>query len=280
MAERLRKRSFDFVILFQNAFESAFTSFLARIPLRAGYATDLRGPLLNVRIPFPPNIRNQHQAFYYLGIYEFIASLYPGHGKHEIDEPDCTIPFSSSSKQKAREMVLQIGGDDRKPIFCLCPGSANSQAKRWPQDYFAELADLLTEQYGAQVVFCGSPEETELIEQIISIQQKPSGVNMSGRTDILGMMALMSCSLMVISNDTGSAHLAAAASATVVTLFGPTSPGATAPLGSRAHTLEGTASCAPCRHFKCPDPAHPCMRSLTPRHVLESIHRILVSERS
>jgi len=278
MADRLKKECFDVVILFQNAFESAFTSYLARIPLRAGFPTDLRGSMLNVKIPFPRNIRNRHQAFYYLRIYEFMATFFPHHEKRTIQDPDCTIPLSSLQKKRALELVVGLGGDEGKPIFCLCPGSANSQAKRWPQEYFAEVADVLTDAHQAQVVYCGAPDERDLIEDIIGRQRRKCGINLAGRMDIMGMTALMSASRMVISNDTGSAHLAAAASTDVITLFGPTSPGATAPLGRRSLTLSGSASCVPCRHFKCPDPAHPCMRSLPPRLVLENIERILALE--
>ena len=66
MMQKLKAQKFDMAILLQNAFESAFTAWLARIPIRAGYPTDLRGPLLNMRVPLTPDITFKHQVFYYL----------------------------------------------------------------------------------------------------------------------------------------------------------------------------------------------------------------------
>lgn len=280
MAKRLAACSFDMVVLFQNAFESAFTSWLAGIPVRAGYPTDLRGPFLNLKIPFPKNIRGVHQVFYYLGITDFIESLWPGSGPTRRDDPDCRIQFRPQDVEAAAALIAALGGAGEAPWFCLCPGSANSEAKRWPPDYFAKLADALTEKLGAQVIFCGAPSEAPLIDRVISMQKRPGAINLAGKTDMLGMMGVMSLAQMVVSNDTGSAHLAAAASSKVLTLFGPTSPGATAPLGATSYTIQGAAPCAPCRHFKCPKPDHPCMRNLTPAMVLAEIESLLMQEDS
>ncbi|MGC8907163.1 MAG: lipopolysaccharide heptosyltransferase II [Desulfomonilaceae bacterium] len=280
MARQLAARPFDMVVLFQNAFESAFTSWLAGIPVRAGYPTDLRGPFLNLKIPLPKNIRSAHQVFYYLGITEFIESLWQGTDLTKQDVPDCRIQFRAEDVEAALALIASVGGTSKAPWFCLCPGSANSEAKRWPPDYFAKLADALTEKLSAQVIFCGAPSEALLIEKIMSMQKRSGAINLAAKTGMLGMMGVMSLAQMVVSNDTGSAHLAAAASARVLTLFGPTSPGATAPLGATSYTIQGAAPCAPCRHFKCPKPDHPCMRNLTPATVFDKIEALLTQEDS
>jgi len=280
MAKKLAARSFDLVVLFQNAFESAFTSWLARIPARAGYPTDLRGPFLNLKIPFPENIRTKHQAFYYLGIADFIQALWQGSAPTRKEIPDFRIPFNQPDIEKVLQLISSLRGQVKEQWFCLCPGSANSEAKRWPPDYFSRLADTLSGKLHAQVIFCGAPSEASLIDRIISMQKQSGAINLAGKTDMLGMICAMSLAQMVVSNDTGSAHLAAAASSTVLTLFGPTSPGATAPLGATSHTIQGIASCAPCRHFRCPRAGHPCMRDLTPRMVFDKIESLLTREDS
>jgi lipopolysaccharide heptosyltransferase II len=169
--------------------------------------------------------------------------------------------------------VSSWAGLDR-PIFCLCPGSVNSEAKRWPVERFARLADLLIDRIGAQVVFLGAPQEKGLVEEIMSIMRNSGSLNILG-ADMMTSMAVMNLSALVISNDTGSAHLAVASSARILTIFGPTNPGATAPYGANAHVIQGNAPCAPCRHFRCPLPEHPCMSSVEPEAVLRKTEEIL-----
>jgi heptosyltransferase II len=276
MRRHLVSGAFDMAVLLQNAFESAFTSFLAGIPVRAGYPTDLRGPLLNVKAPLTREIRQKHQVFYYLGITDFIRNRFATADSEPPGPPDCSVSLSHESLQRARQLLAHLGQD--RPIFCLCPGSVNSEAKRWPADYFARLADLLCARLGSAVVFLGAREERALIDGIIGQMQEHGAMNLAGQTDLIGSMAIMRVSHMVVSNDTGSAHMAVAAGSTVLTVFGPTSVGATAPYGPTAFTVQGEALCAPCRHFRCPVPGHPCMRSLAPEDVLRKIVEIRAAQ--
>ncbi len=266
---------FDMAILFQNAFESALTSWLAGIPARVGYPTDCRGPLLNVKVPLGKNIRLKHQVYYYLAISAFLQEHFQGKGKHEQVYPDCSVRIAETDIMKARELLVSIGLDLNRPLFCLCPGSVNSEAKRWPAESYAMLADILIDRLGGQVVFGGTLQEAGLIDGIISAMRYSSAANLAGKADLILTMAVMRICRMVISNDTGSAHLAVAASSTVLTIFGPTSAGGTAPFGPRAHIIQGVAPCTPCRHFRCPKPDHPCMRSISSEDVFSRAQEIL-----
>lgn len=274
MRGKLTAGGFDMAVLFQNAFESAFTAWLAGIPVRVGYPTDLRGPLLNVKVPLTEAIRSKHQVYYYLGVTEFLENRLGGDSISQEGLPDCSIELGNDAIVQARDLLSALGLDLHRPFFCLCPGSVNSEAKRWPGEYFARLADLLADRLKAQVVFLGSPEERGLVEEIISLMQLPGAVNLAGKADMVSSMAVMNQCAAIISNDTGSAHLAVAASAKVLTIFGPTSPGATAPFGPNAHIVKGSADCAPCRHFRCPKSDHPCMRSIEPEVVCSKVEEI------
>jgi len=271
MMRRLADERFDAAILLQNAFESAFTAWLARIPLRVGYPTDLRGALLNARVPLTLDIKAMHQVFYYLAIADYAANRFTAGRIAQGQVPDCSIPVPLEKRRRAEELLAEHGLEPPQPFFVLCAGSVNSEAKRWPPSHFAALGDLLAKRLNAPVVFLGSTDERDLIESMGSTMKAARLVNLAGTADMLTSMAIMTLSKAVISNDTGSAHLAVAASARVFTLFGATSPGATAPYGPNAHVLQGHAPCAPCRHFRCPYPDHPCMTSLTPDAVLERI---------
>jgi heptosyltransferase-2 len=270
MRRELARGRFEMAVLFQNAFESAFTSALARIPIRVGFPTDLRGPLLNVRVPLTEKIRGQHQVFYYLAITEYLEKLL---GNSSVSRnPDCSVRIPAQATEEALALLSSHGIGQSGDFFCLCPGSVNSEAKRWPRQNFASLADRLHER--GQVVFLGAPGERGVVDDIIGEMQFPA-VNLAGRSSILHSMAIMNLSRFVISNDTGSAHLAVASSAHVLTVFGPTIPGATAPYGEKAHIVQGSAECAPCRHFTCPHQDHPCMNSITPENVFRKLECLL-----
>ncbi|MFC1834671.1 lipopolysaccharide heptosyltransferase II [Thermodesulfobacteriota bacterium] len=271
----LASRRFDLAILLQNAFESAFTAWLARVPLRAGYPTDMRGPLLNIKVPQTVQTRQQHQVFYYFAITDHLARHFLGERLPREGDPNCSIAIPQDHMDKAGDLLTEEAGQMAGCVFCLCPGSVNSDAKRWPAVFYARLADMLIADMDARIVFLGSSGERGLIDGIVSQMQRPGALNLAGKSDMLASMAMMSLAAMVISNDTGSAHLAVAASARVLTIFGPTSPGATAPFGPSAGIIQGTASCAPCRHFACPYPDHMCMTRVKPEAILERIREIM-----
>jgi heptosyltransferase-2 len=275
MRPRLAAGRFDTAVLFQNAFESAFTAWIARIPVRIGFPTDLRGPLLTLKVPLSNEIKAKHQVYYYLAISEFLENRFHKHTTPMQGPPDCSIALSKQHLSSARELLSSSGVYTGRPIFSLCPGSVNSDAKRWPAHSFALLADLLTKHLDAQVVFLGATNEKGLVQSIQSMMNSSTSVDLTEKADMVTATAVMNLSTMVISNDTGSAHLAVAAKSKVLTIFGPTIAGATAPFGPDAHVIKGEAPCAPCRHFLCPLPDHPCMRSVTPEAVLVKIQEIL-----
>jgi heptosyltransferase II len=274
MRGRLAEGRFDLAVLFQNAFESAITAFLAGMPLRAGFPTDGRGILLNLPIPIPPGMRDRHEVYSYIAITDSLAAHYGRDGYPQTAVPDCTVSVPKETSDAALNL-LQRHGLGRDVIFCLCPGSVNSEAKRWPADSFAWLGDLLVKRFGARIVFLGAPGERGLIEGIQKQMTVRGSVNLAGDADMVLSMAVMNLSTMVISNDTGSAHLAVAAGGRVLTIFGPTRAGATAPFGPTASIVQGTAPCAPCRSFHCPRPGHECMRSITPESVLNAVVELL-----
>jgi heptosyltransferase-2 len=261
-------------ILLQNAFESALTTFLSRVPLRCGYETDLRGPLLNIKVPFRQNYKSEHQVFYYLQIIRHLG-LALNKSSCESQDPDCSIEIPKKIEKEGNRILasMGIGADD--PFFCLCPGSVNSEAKRWPAEYFAKLADIISEEMHAKTVFVGSPSEKSFINSIVDKMKYNSGINIAGSSNLAQSMSIMSKSRFVVSNDTGSAHIAVAAGAKILTIFGPTIAGATAPYGPDAHIISGEAPCTPCRHYTCPVPGHPCMSRIDPESVMARVLELI-----
>ncbi len=275
MREKLQQGHFDMAILFQNAFECAFTSWIAGIGLRVGYPTDLRAVFLNIKTPLIPSILASHQVFYYLEIVKYLENYYKLGRLNYIGKPDCLIKFSVAATNRTRKFLLGEGLDLSKPFVCLCPGSVNSDAKRWPREYFAVLADILIERFGLQIIFLGANQERGLIDSIISEMKMGAAFNLASKSDITTSLGIMSLSSLVISNDTGSAHLGVASGAKCLTIFGPTIAGATAPFGEQTFIIQGKADCAPCNDHHCHRQGHPCMRGLTPQIVARKASEIL-----
>ena len=172
------------------------------MPLRVGYPTDLRGPLLNVRVPLNHGLRDRHQVFYYLAIVDFLAGLV-GEPSTQDTQPDCSIVLGMDRMTAAWDALKDLKVDLNRPLFCLCPGSANSEAKRWPPDYFARLADLIVAGMDGVVAFVGSADERRLVQDIQG-QMRYGSANLAGAVDLVTAMGVMGLSRMVISNDTGA----------------------------------------------------------------------------
>lgn len=267
MKDRLQKGHFDMSVLFQNAFECAFTAWMAGIKLRVGYSTDLRGALLNIKVPLIPSILSGHQVFYYLEIVKYLDSYFRLGRFQYFGKPDCSIKLRAKEVDHASKIMLESGADPKAPFVCLCPGSVNSDAKRWPHEHYAVLADILIERGGLQIIFLGATQEADLINSIIGEMKKGPAFNLAEKSNIVASLGIMSLSSLVISNDTGSAHLAVAAGAKCLTIFGPTIAGATAPFGAQTFIIQGKAECAPCNDHNCRLHGHPCMKGLSPELV-------------
>jgi heptosyltransferase-2 len=261
-----RRRQFDLAILFQNAFEAALISFLARIPNRIGYATDGRRLLLTHALPVPDWRDSRHEVFYYLNIISEIARLAEIPVDFGKNEPNATIEISDSRRVQARQdlkNVLPRGG----LLVALCPGSINSRAKRWPAERYAELGDRLVKEYGANVVIIGSKEECEVSAEVMR-QMKNDAIDLTGKTSLDRAVGILSLVDLLVTNDTGSAHIASALGRPTLVIFGPTNPLTTRPYAKTAEILRHPPDCAPCMLRDCPID-HRCMTAISVEEVFE-----------
>jgi heptosyltransferase-2 len=151
----------------------------------------------------------------------------------------------------------------------LCPGAEYGPAKRWPVRHFAALARRLAAKDRAVWLF-GSAKDREIGEEIVR-ESGELAVNLCGRTDLGGAIDLLSVAEIVVCNDSGLMHLAAALGRPVVALYGSSSPEHTPPLSSRARILRTGIECSPCFQRECPLGHFKCMNELYPERVLEEI---------
>jgi heptosyltransferase-2 len=267
-----KQRRFDVAVLLQNAFEAAAISFLARVPLRIAYDTDRRGFLLTHAIPSPPWKNERHEIFYYLNLVTELGRILNISSAGETGEPQYEIEVTEDGKRQARSVLSGSGVDVTKPIVLLCPGSVNSRAKRWPAERYAQVADQLVES-GATVALIGSPGEIAVSDSVAT-QARSSPLLLTGKTTVAEVTALISIADLLITNDTGPAHIGAAVGTPTLVIFGPTNPLTTRPFGPAGEIIRVPPDCAPCMLRDCPID-HRCMTAISPDEVFKRARQLI-----
>jgi heptosyltransferase II len=317
-AREWRARRFDLAVLFPNAFAPALVAALARVPARVGYATQGRRLLLTHALPVPEWRGHRHEVFYYLNVVAALERLLAGSFTSEAagpravavqrnprigieprvggeqfaprvggeqSEPRVSLEVSEARRELARRMLREHGAAFERehnaaferPLVALCPGSTNSRAKRWPAERFAALADMLAERARADIFLVGASAELDVSEEVARLMRKRPVV-LTGETDLAQTAALLAVADLLVTNDTGPAHVAAAVGTPVVVVFGPTNPLTTRPFSTLAEVVRRPPDCAPCMLRDCPID-HRCMNAITSEEVFVRAAAALAARR-
>lgn len=272
-----RAGDYDLILLFQNSFASALTARLSGTPRRAGYATDGRAFLLTEAFPLPSWKSERHEIFYYLNIVAEVERRFTGRIFHASCTPEATLDVSPQRRDAARDLLrrreVDLADATARPLVVLCPGSTNSRAKRWHAESYAALADRLIEDSKATVLIIGSLAEREVCQQVGALMQHHA-VILAGETTLAETIAVISLASLVVSNDTGPAHISGALMRPTLVIFGPTNPITTSPFSPTAEVIREPPLCAPCMLRDCPID-HRCMTRITPDRVLVHAHEAL-----
>ncbi|MCA9276408.1 MAG: lipopolysaccharide heptosyltransferase II [Phycisphaerales bacterium] len=238
-ANKVRPRQYDTALLLTNSFSTALIARLAFIPRRIGYNRDTRGMLLTDPIT-PP--RNPDKSWKLTPIVDYYWNL-TSHllGDDPVDwsihtPTNCTdlplaIPrcvfmeLGTSDQDRAKaQQVLQAASINPTERYAVLNPGGNNPAKRWPTDRFAALADHLATNHNLLTLINGSPAESDLCDQIIA-QAQCTPISLPALGNTLGALKpIIDGAAIMITNDTGPRHIAAALSTPLVTLFGPTDP--------------------------------------------------------
>jgi heptosyltransferase-2 len=262
----LRRRRFDAALLLQNAFDAALLAFLARIPERAGYPTDGRRLLLSLPVPLTRDILQRHEVEYYL-------CLLDGLGVPRPEPPVLKLLVTGEERAGIASRLASLGLEPGAPIVTINPGATYGSAKRWYPDRFAAVADALSGEWGAAIVVVGSPAEAPLAGEIEAATRKPL-INLAGKTTVRELMALLSISAFLVTNDSGPMHIGAALGVPLVAIFGPTDWRRTSPWTKRAKVVRVEIDCSPCSLRTC-DRGHECMLGVTPEMVVDAARQLL-----
>jgi heptosyltransferase-2 len=259
LGSQLRERQYDKAIVLPNSWKSALVPFFANIPVRTGFVGEMRYGLLN-------DARKLNKKSLPLMVERFAQLA-------EAPQVDIPRPLAKPRLQvgdaQRTQALGKFGLTLDKPVAVFCPGAEYGPAKRWPPQYYAELAQHLRTQ-GYVVWLVGSSKDKDVGDTIVALGNEPCR-NLCGTTDLADAIALLSCADLVVSNDSGLMHIAAALDRPMLAIFGSSSPQFTPPLSEHAQILTLNLSCSPCFKRECPLGHFNCMIKLSPKEVARHI---------
>ena len=263
LAGEVRLKHFDLAVLFPNSFESAAMVFLGRIPQRVGYSMDKRGWMLTRRVQGVK--RKVHHVDYYLELAKAVSA--------DVSQPSMEIQVRPEDRTSARRLLVMSGIEAGTRFMILSPGAAFGAAKRWGDQQFAAAADMLSVEFNLAVVLIGSEIERSVSESIRTYM-KQSAVILNGTTSLETLMGLIAESTLLLGNDSGPVHLAAALGIPTVAVFGATDFKVAAPYSARGREVHVDVECSPCWLRECPID-HRCMTRVTPEMVCNAAREVL-----
>ena len=181
---------------------------------------------------------------------------------------------SETDRARAGEALRAAGLDRKRPLVLLSPGASYGPSKCWPAQRFAHTADLLSEKLGAGVGVICTPGEMEQAREIAKLAECDVKILGEGKLGLGALKGVIERADAVITNDTGSRHIAAALGRAVVTIFGPTDPTWAQIDYERETVVRVDVDCGPCQLPVCPKD-HRCMTRIEPERVFEETAKLL-----
>ena len=252
----IRARGFDLAVLFPASFESALWVTAARVPRRAGFAGEARGPMLTLRASPPPEAITGHQVDWWLSMVRATLGVDGDAGEFAI-EPHA--PHLAKMRGWLDGRRRRPGG----PLIAVAPAAAFGPAKEWPARNYARMIDLLAERRGAECVLVGARGERAKCEEVAA-SAGAGAIVAAGETTVGELVATLAIADAFVGNDSGCMHIAGALGRPTVAIFGSTSPLRTGPLGARTRVIWRRLPCSPCLERTCRFGHYNCLGEITP----------------
>jgi heptosyltransferase-2 len=246
------------------SFSSAFTAFLSGARRRVGYAGEMRRFLLTDSLAAPA-ARGEHLSRMYVRLAERVT----GSTVVDIPLPVVVPPYRWQDTVAAR----RFGGS----YIVIAPGSAYGAAKEWPLERYASLAERLSAHTGMRIVSVGTTAEAG---PLAGLAATAPVLSVAGELTSGELLAVLRGAALVIGNDSGPVHLAAAMGRPTVAIFGSTSPAWTAPRGIASRVVAGDVACAPCFKRECPEGVPRCLLGIEVEDLFRASCELLEEVRS
>lgn len=258
LVRQLRANPFDLVIDLQGLLKSAVWVALARSPRKLGYDRTREGSYRVLSERVPPFDREAHAVLRYLNLAHHLGA--------PVKPPRFRLGLGAET-----DIAPLLPDDLRRGLVVLHPG-ARWPSKLWPVSAWAGLASWLGRGHGFQVVITGSAGDRRLAGEILQHLRDPV-LDLTGRTSLAELAAVLRRARFAVTTDTGAMHLAAALGTRTVALFGPTAPWRTGPFGAGHEIVRQGLECSPCFKRRCPDPR--CLAELGLESVQAACEKIL-----
>ena len=267
LGKSLRDSNFTQAIVLPLSFKSALVPFHANIKTRTGWRGEWRNILLN-------DCRPTQDENFPLMVQRFAALANPS---YSLPPENIPKPKLSTQQSDVNSSLSKFELTKELKILAISPGAEFGEAKQWPSEYYAELMNAVLQQ-GWQVWIFGSAKDREVAELIVA--QVPEKFRnrvkiLAGQTSLAEAVDLMAQANVVISNDSGLMHIAAALGRPLVAVYGSTSPDFTPPLAQQMEVVRLGLECSPCFKRECPLEHLNCLRQLSPDIVFAAVQRLL-----
>jgi lipopolysaccharide heptosyltransferase II len=263
VARLIRGCKFDTAVIFPNSLRTALEMWLARIPRRVAYAGHSRRALLteifHEEKNEPATAPGPHQVFHYLHLAEFLGARV---------EPDASFGFPNAADKNRR-------APGKPARIAVCAGAEYGPAKRWLPERYGEVIVAVSETTECRWQLVGTTKDRAVAAEIAALAGNPANVeNLCGGTTLAELIAVLRESDVLLTNDTGTMHLAALLGVRTVAIFGSTEPALTAPLGAGHVIVRKHVECSPCFLRECPIDFR-CMREVKSQAVIAALRDVL-----
>jgi heptosyltransferase-2 len=269
LAARLRAKKFDAALLLQNAFDAAWVAWRGAIPERIGYDRDGRGLLLTKAIPVPkPGEIPAHEKYYYLELLRRAGWL-----ERLPEIAAISLRVADEDSERAERKLRALGLPPGTVRIAVGAGASYGSAKCWPPERFAQALNQMRRERDAGIVLFGTSAEAGVSAAIQEALERPA-LDLTGKTEIAELPALLARCNLFLGNDSGAMHVAAAVGLPVVAVFGPTDPDGTRPVTPRCTIVQEKPYCSPCFLRRCPTD-HRCMTAVSSERVGDALSEAL-----